>query len=124
MIQKLRVYCFRLVSPGTATEHSEKCCQTIVNAGAVEILLKQINLLNRGVPDQEVLKQVLFTLRNIARFRNLQPVLANTPQAVEIVFQELLRYPFPLLIVQLLIRYFSFLVSFVLVQCDEIVVTP
>nr|BAC56022.1 abnormal spindle-like protein [Oryza sativa Japonica Group]BAD31323.1 abnormal spindle-like protein [Oryza sativa Japonica Group] len=91
MIQKLRVNCFRLVSPGTATEHSEKCCQTIVNAGAVEILLKQINLLNRGVPDQEVLKQVLFTLRNIARFRNLQPVLANTPQAVEIVFQELLR---------------------------------
>uniref|UniRef100_A0A0E0Q902 Calponin-homology (CH) domain-containing protein n=1 Tax=Oryza rufipogon TaxID=4529 RepID=A0A0E0Q902_ORYRU len=87
-ISTIRQICATL---STATEHSEKCCQTIVNAGAVEILLKQINLLNRGVPDQEVLKQVLFTLRNIARFRNLQPVLANTPQAVEIVFQELLR---------------------------------
>uniref|UniRef100_A0A0E0LLC1 Calponin-homology (CH) domain-containing protein n=1 Tax=Oryza punctata TaxID=4537 RepID=A0A0E0LLC1_ORYPU len=87
-ISTIRQICATL---STATEHSEKCCQTIVNAGAVEILLKQINLLNRGVPDQEVLKQVLFTLRNIARFRNFQPVLANTPQAVEIVFQELLR---------------------------------
>uniref|UniRef100_J3MLC9 Calponin-homology (CH) domain-containing protein n=1 Tax=Oryza brachyantha TaxID=4533 RepID=J3MLC9_ORYBR len=74
-----------------ATEYSEKCCQTIVNAGAVEILLKQIHFLNRGVPDQEVLKQVLFTLRNIARFPNLRPVLIHTPQAVATVFQELLR---------------------------------
>ncbi|PNT75007.1 hypothetical protein BRADI_1g26170v3, partial [Brachypodium distachyon] len=74
-----------------ATELSEKCCETLVGAGAVDILLKQIPKLNRGIPDQEVLKQVLITLRNIARFPNLRPVLANTPQLVNIIFQELLR---------------------------------
>uniref|UniRef100_A0A0D9WZH6 Calponin-homology (CH) domain-containing protein n=1 Tax=Leersia perrieri TaxID=77586 RepID=A0A0D9WZH6_9ORYZ len=74
-----------------ATEYSEKCCETIISAGAVKILLKQIHLLNRGVPDQEVLKQVLLTMRNIARFPNLRSVLASTPQAIEIIFQEMLR---------------------------------
>ncbi|KAF0908752.1 hypothetical protein E2562_028571 [Oryza meyeriana var. granulata] len=87
-ISSIRQTCATL---SMATEYSEKCCQTIINAGAIEILLKQIHLLNRGVPDQEVLKQVLFTLRNIARFTNLRPVLTNTPQAVAIIFQELLR---------------------------------
>lgn len=91
----MRGYYICTVSPpGIATEHSEKCCETLVGAGAVDILLKQIHLLNRGIPDQEVLKQVFFTLRNIARFPNLRPALANTPQSVEIIFQELLRYHF------------------------------
>ncbi|KAK3127170.1 hypothetical protein QOZ80_7AG0569340 [Eleusine coracana subsp. coracana] len=95
----------------TATEYSKKCCETLVTAGAVDILMKQIHLLNRGIPDQEVLKQVLLTLRNIARFSNLRTVLKqvlltlrniarfsnlrtvllNTPELVAIVFQELLR---------------------------------
>ena len=77
--------------PGTATELSEKCCETLVDAGAVDILLKQIPQLNRGISEQEVLKQVLYTLRNIARFPNLRPVLAKTPQLVNTIFQELLR---------------------------------
>ncbi|KAK1680148.1 hypothetical protein QYE76_040996 [Lolium multiflorum] len=75
----------------TATEHSEKCCETLVGAGAVDILLKQIPNLNRGIPDQEVLKQVLYTLQNIARFPNLRPILVNNPQLVTTIFQELLR---------------------------------
>ncbi|KAK3125160.1 hypothetical protein QOZ80_7BG0601090 [Eleusine coracana subsp. coracana] len=75
----------------TATEYSKKCCETLVTAGAVDILMKQIHLLNRGIPDQEVLKQVLLTLRNIARFSNLRTVLLNTPELVAIIFQELLR---------------------------------
>lgn len=87
-ISSIRQTCATL---SIATEHSEKCCETLVGAGAVDILLKQIHLLNRGIPDQEVLKQVFFTLRNIARFPNLRPALANTPQSVEIIFQELLR---------------------------------
>ena len=77
--------------PGTATELSGKCCETLVGAGAVGILLKQIPQLNRGIPDQEVLKQVLYTLRNIARLPNLRPVLVSTPQLVNTIFQELLR---------------------------------
>jgi len=75
----------------TATEYSKKCCQTLVTAGAVDILLKQIHLLNRGIPDQEILKQVFLTFRNIARYPNLRQVLVNTPESVEIIFQELLR---------------------------------
>ncbi|KAG2637347.1 hypothetical protein PVAP13_2NG513900 [Panicum virgatum] len=75
----------------TATEYSKKCCETLVTAGAVDILLKQIHLLNRGIPDQEILKQVFLTFRNIARYPNLRQVLVNTPESVEIIFQELLR---------------------------------
>ncbi|XP_020593521.1 abnormal spindle-like microcephaly-associated protein homolog, partial [Phalaenopsis equestris] len=51
-----------------ATELSQKCCETLVDAGAIDILLRQIQLLNRGIPDQEVLKHVLSTLRNIVRY--------------------------------------------------------
>nr|CAB3454454.1 unnamed protein product [Digitaria exilis] len=75
----------------TATEYSKKCCETLVTAGAVGILLKQIHLLNRGIPDQEVLKQVFLTLRNIACYPNLRQVLIKTPESAEIIFQELLR---------------------------------
>lgn len=77
---------------GMATEHSEKCCEMLADAGAVEILLKQVHSLNRGVPDQEVLKHVLCTLRNIAHFPKLLQVLINAPRSVEIIFQELLRF--------------------------------
>ncbi|XP_044965574.1 abnormal spindle-like microcephaly-associated protein isoform X1 [Hordeum vulgare subsp. vulgare] len=87
-ISSIRQTCTTL---SIATELSEKCCETLVDAGAVDILLKQIPRLNRGIPDQEVLKQVLYTLRNIARFPNVRPVLANNPQLVNTIFQELLR---------------------------------
>lgn len=75
----------------TATELSQKCCETLVAAGAIDILLKQIQLLNRGIPDQEVLKHVLSILRNIVRYKDLSHVLVNTPRSVEIIFQEMLR---------------------------------
>lgn len=75
-----------------ATAHSEKCCETLVAAGAINILLKQFHSLNRSVPDQEVLKHVLSILRNIASFPHLADALIKTPQTVEIIFQELLRF--------------------------------
>ncbi|KAJ0966148.1 hypothetical protein J5N97_027286 [Dioscorea zingiberensis] len=74
-----------------ATAHSEKCCETLVAAGAIHILLKQFHSLNRSVPDQEVLKHVLSILRNIVQYPPLVDVLINTPQSIEIIFQELLR---------------------------------
>lgn len=74
------------------TELSKKCCEILVSAGGVNILLKQINYLNRGVPDQEVLKHILCTLRNIIHYPQLLHVLINTPQSVEMIFQELLRF--------------------------------
>ncbi|XP_020256832.1 abnormal spindle-like microcephaly-associated protein homolog isoform X1 [Asparagus officinalis] len=75
----------------TATELSQLCCETLVSAGAVDILLKQFHSLNRGIPDQEVLKHVVSTLRNISRYPQLLQVLIDTPQAIEIIFQEFLR---------------------------------
>jgi len=63
-----------------------------VSAGAIDILLKQFHSLNRGVPDQEVLKHVVSTLSNISSYPQLLQVLIDTPQAVEIVFQEFLRF--------------------------------
>ncbi|OEL16057.1 hypothetical protein BAE44_0022926 [Dichanthelium oligosanthes] len=98
------------VDDSTATEYSKKCCETLVAVGAVDILLKQIHLLNRGVPDQEVLKQVFLTLRNIARYPNLRHVLVNTPGSAEIIFQELLRYLYVVWIAQLHILHLSCLV--------------
>lgn len=74
-----------------ATELSQKCCETLVASGAIDILLKQIQLLNRGVPDQEVLKHVLSTLRNIVRYKHLSLVVINTPRSIVIIFQEILR---------------------------------
>ncbi|RLN00168.1 hypothetical protein C2845_PM06G25040 [Panicum miliaceum] len=75
----------------TATEYSKKCCETLVTAGAVDILLNKIHSLNRGIPDQEILKQVFLTLRNIARYPDLRQVFVNTPESAETIFQELLR---------------------------------
>jgi abnormal spindle-like microcephaly-associated protein len=90
-----------VLSPtGSATEYSKKCCETLVTAGAVDILLKQIHLLNRGIADQEVLKQVFLTLRNIARCANLRQVLSSTPEFTKIIFQELLRYVYVVCIMQ------------------------
>ncbi|XP_072951078.1 uncharacterized protein [Typha angustifolia] len=87
-ISSIRQTCATL---SIASAHSQKCCETLVAAGAVEILLKQIHSLNRGIPDQEVLKHVLSTLRNISQDPKLLQVLIDTPQSVEIIFQELLR---------------------------------
>ncbi|OMO76771.1 IQ motif, EF-hand binding site [Corchorus capsularis] len=75
----------------TTTAHSLKCCEELVAAGAVGILLKQIRSVSRSIPDQEVLKHALSTLRNLARYPHLTEVLINTPGCVEIILWELHR---------------------------------
>ncbi|XP_077220571.1 binding / calmodulin binding protein isoform X2 [Tasmannia lanceolata] len=74
-----------------ATEHSQKCCETLVSAGAIETLLKLIPSLNRNIPDQEVLRHALSTLRNLVRYPHLAGVLINTHGSVEVIFREMLR---------------------------------
>ncbi|THG09214.1 hypothetical protein TEA_027400 [Camellia sinensis var. sinensis] len=49
-----------------ATKLSTKCCEKLVEAEAVDMLLKLIRSVNRSIPDQEVLKHALSTLRNLA----------------------------------------------------------
>ncbi|GLT83252.1 hypothetical protein SLE2022_015520 [Rubroshorea leprosula] len=74
-----------------ATVHSQKCCEELVAAGAIGILLKLIRSVSRSIPDQEILKHALSTLRNLARFPHLVEVLIDTRGSAETIFWELLR---------------------------------
>ncbi|KAL7130255.1 hypothetical protein ABFS83_13G122200 [Erythranthe nasuta] len=74
-----------------ATELSQKCCEELVAAGAIGTLLKLIRSVSRSIPDQQVLKHALSTLRNLARYSNLVQVLVESPQCVEIVVLEFIR---------------------------------
>ncbi|XP_074307521.1 uncharacterized protein LOC141642588 [Silene latifolia] len=74
-----------------ATTHSQKCCERLVDEGAIDILLKQICAVTRSIPDQEVLKHCLSTLRNLARYAHLADILISHPGSIEIILRELLR---------------------------------
>ncbi|QCD79727.1 myosin V [Vigna unguiculata] len=74
-----------------ATGHSQKCCEELVAAGAVDTLLRLIQTVSRSIPDQEVLKHALSTLRNLARYPHLLQVLIQSRNSVQIIVMELLR---------------------------------
>ncbi|KAM5588662.1 hypothetical protein ABKV19_006897 [Rosa sericea] len=74
-----------------ATRYSQKCCERLVDAGAIKTLLKLIRSGSRSIPDQEVLKYALSTLRNLARYPHLVEVLIDCEGSVETVLWELLR---------------------------------
>ncbi|KAG8634372.1 abnormal spindle-like microcephaly-associated protein homolog isoform X2 [Manihot esculenta] len=73
------------------TKHSQKCCEELVAAGAIGILLKLIRSVSRSIPDQEVLKHALSTLRNLTRYQHLTEVLIQSHGSIEIIFWEFLR---------------------------------
>ncbi|KAF8409541.1 hypothetical protein HHK36_005619 [Tetracentron sinense] len=74
-----------------ATEHSQICCETLVTAGAIGTLLKLIRSVSRSIPDQEVVKHALSTLRNLARYPHLAEVLVDTHKSIETILWEFLR---------------------------------
>ncbi|XP_052727895.1 uncharacterized protein LOC108332569 isoform X1 [Vigna angularis] len=74
-----------------ATGHSQKCCEELVAAGAIDTLLRLIQTVSRSIPDQEVLKHALSTLRNLARYPHLLQVLIQSRSSVQIIVMELLR---------------------------------
>ncbi|KAB2601009.1 abnormal spindle-like microcephaly-associated protein-like protein [Pyrus ussuriensis x Pyrus communis] len=74
-----------------ATAHSQKCCEKLVEEGAVKTLLKIFGSATRSIPDQEVQKHVLSTLRNLARYPHLVEVLIDSPGSVETVACEFVR---------------------------------
>ncbi|KAL2628252.1 hypothetical protein AAZV13_07G221900 [Glycine max] len=74
-----------------ATGHSQKCCEELVAAGAIDTLLQLIQTISRSIPDQEVLKHALSTLRNLARYPHLLQVLIQSRSSVQIIVLELLR---------------------------------
>ncbi|KAL9687102.1 hypothetical protein QQ045_031498 [Rhodiola kirilowii] len=75
----------------TATKHSQKCCEELVAAGAVNTLLKLIQSVSRSIPDQEVVKYALSALRNLARYPHLTISIISVNRSVEIILLELLR---------------------------------
>ncbi|KAH9748073.1 Binding / calmodulin binding protein [Citrus sinensis] len=74
-----------------ATENSQNCCEKLVAAGAVDTLLKLIGSVSRSMPDQEVLKHALSTLRNLARYPHLIDVLIDSQGSVQTIMWELVR---------------------------------
>jgi len=77
--------------PDMTTEHSQKCCEKLVAAGAIDNLLKLIRSVSQSMPDQEVLKHALSVLRNLARYPHLIEVLIDSQGVVEIILWQLLR---------------------------------
>lgn len=74
-----------------ATEHSQKCCEELVAVGAVGTLLKLIRSVSRSIPDQQVLKHALSTLRNLARYPHLTEIVIENRGSVETILWEFLR---------------------------------
>ncbi|KAL5578866.1 hypothetical protein UlMin_011308 [Ulmus minor] len=74
-----------------ATRYSQKCCEKLVEARAINTLLKLIQSVSRSIPDQEVLKHALSTLRNLARYPHLVEVLIDCHGSVETILREMIR---------------------------------
>ncbi|XP_073145329.1 uncharacterized protein [Henckelia pumila] len=74
-----------------ATKHSQRCCEVLVAVGAIGTILKLIRSMSRSIPDQEVLKHALSTLRNLAHYPHLTEILIENHGCVEAVFWEFLR---------------------------------
>ena len=60
-------------------------------AGAIDTLLKLICSVSRSIPDQEVLKHALSTLRNLSRYPHLAELLIDTHGSVETILLEVLK---------------------------------
>ncbi|CAL1397783.1 unnamed protein product [Linum trigynum] len=73
------------------TQHSLRCCEELVGAGAIAMLLKLMRSVSRSIPDQEVLKHALSTLRNLARYPHLVETLIDCSGSVETIFMEFFR---------------------------------
>ncbi|XP_054777441.1 uncharacterized protein LOC129285688 [Prosopis cineraria] len=74
-----------------ATEHSQRCCEELAAAGAIDKLLTLIRSVSRSIPDQEVLKHALSSLRNLARYPHLLDLLIQSNGSLQTILWELLR---------------------------------
>ncbi|CAB79137.1 putative protein [Arabidopsis thaliana] len=78
----------------SATKYSDKCCEELVAAGAIEKLLTLIRSASRSIPDQQVSKHALSTLGHLARYPQMADELINTKGSIQTIFWELLRSSF------------------------------
>ncbi|EOA15912.1 hypothetical protein CARUB_v10004007mg [Capsella rubella] len=75
----------------SATKYSDKCCEELVEAGAIDKLLTMIRSASRSIPDQEVSKHALSTLSHLARYPQMADELIDTKGSIQTIFWELLR---------------------------------
>ncbi|XP_024005160.1 abnormal spindle-like microcephaly-associated protein homolog isoform X2 [Eutrema salsugineum] len=75
----------------SATKYSDKCCEELVAAGAIDKLLTLIRSASRSIPDQEVSKHALSTLSHLARYPQMADELIETKGSIQTIFWELLR---------------------------------
>ncbi|KAG7616854.1 IQ motif EF-hand binding site [Arabidopsis thaliana x Arabidopsis arenosa] len=75
----------------SATKYSDKCCEELVEAGAIDKLLTLIRSASRSIPDQQVSKHALSTLGHLACYPQMADELINTKGSIQTIFWELLR---------------------------------
>ncbi|KAL1201779.1 Protein OPAQUE1 [Cardamine amara subsp. amara] len=75
----------------SATKYSDRCCEELVAAGAIDKLLTLIRSASRSIPDQQVSKHALSTLRHLARYPQMADELIDTKGSIQTIFWELLR---------------------------------
>ncbi|XP_076959429.1 uncharacterized protein LOC143635490 [Bidens hawaiensis] len=74
-----------------ATKHSQKCCEKLVAAGAINTLLELIRSISRSIVDQEVLRHTLSVFRNLTRYPHLTEALIDTSGSGQIILWEFIR---------------------------------
>ncbi|KAK9056391.1 hypothetical protein SSX86_027481 [Deinandra increscens subsp. villosa] len=75
-----------------ATKHSQKCCEKLVAAGAINTLLELIRSISRSIVDQEVLRHTLSVFRNLTRYPHLTEALIDTRGSCQIILWEFIRF--------------------------------
>nr|XP_043620393.1 abnormal spindle-like microcephaly-associated protein [Erigeron canadensis] len=74
-----------------ATLHSQKCCEKLVDAGAINTLLELIRSISQSIADQEVLRHTLSTFRNLTRHPHLNEEVIGTSGSCQIILREFIR---------------------------------
>ncbi|KAI3680544.1 hypothetical protein L6452_35317 [Arctium lappa] len=74
-----------------ATKHSQKCCEKLVAAGAIDTLLGLIRSISRSIVDQQVLRHTISIFRNLTRHPHLTDVLIDTRGSGETILWEFIR---------------------------------
>lgn len=68
-----------------STQLSVRCCEAFAKASASSILFGLIRSCNRSTPHQELLKHALVVLLNVGRRDHLASIVAEAPEATEVL---------------------------------------
>ncbi|KAI3800297.1 hypothetical protein L1987_28384 [Smallanthus sonchifolius] len=74
-----------------ATKHSQKCCEKLVAAGAIDTLLGLLRSISRSIADQEVLRHTLSIFRNLTRYPHLTEALIDASGSGQTILWEFIR---------------------------------